>query len=306
MSFKTAPDYENPGDSDQNNIYSVQVTVSDGNGGTASQTYVVTVNDVDDSPLRLSSTSFAENTAGVVVGDLSIADSDFTANVTYTLSGEDAASFEVVNGQLKLKSSVSADFETKNTYSITITATDNANHETSVTYSLQVADANDNPTAISLSANSIDENTAGMAVGILTTSDVDPGDSHTYSLSGSDAASFEVVNGELKLKTGVTVNYETNSTLTVTVTATDTGGLTTSQNFTVTVNDLNDAPTLTNSLSDQSIDEDSAFSFAIPANIFNDEDGDALTYSAILSDGSALPSWLSFDAATQTLSLIHI
>ncbi|GIT34330.1 MAG: hypothetical protein Ct9H300mP4_06490 [Gammaproteobacteria bacterium] len=89
--------------------------------------------------------------------------------------------------------------------------------------------------------------------------------------------------------------------MTVTVTATDTGGLTTSQNFTVTVNDLNDAPTLTNSVSDQSIDEDSAFSFAIPANIFNDEDGDALTYSAILSDGSDLPSWLSFDAATQTL-----
>ena len=131
---------------------------------------------------------------------------------------------------------------------------------------------------------------------------MDPGDSHTYSLSGNDAASFEVVNGELKLKTGVTANYETNSTLTVTVTATDTGGLTTSQNFTVTVNDLNDAPTLTNSVSDQSIDEDSAFSFAIPANIFNDEDGDALTYSAILSDGSALPSWLSFDAATQTFT----
>ena len=214
MSFKTAPDYENPGDSDQDNIYSVELTVSDSNGGTASQTYVITVNDVDDSPLRLSSTSFAENTAGIVVGDLSIADSDFTANVTYTLSGKDAASFEVVNGQLKLKSSVSADFETKNTYSITITATDDANHETSVTYSLQVADANDSPTAIELSANSIDENTAGMAVGILTTSDVDPGDSHTYSLSGNDAASFEVVNGELKLKTGVTVNYETNSTLT--------------------------------------------------------------------------------------------
>ncbi|GIT34329.1 MAG: hypothetical protein Ct9H300mP4_06480 [Gammaproteobacteria bacterium] len=179
-----------------------EVTVSDGNGGTVSQTYVITVNDVDDSPLRLSSTSFAENTAGIVVGDLSIANSDFTANVTYTLSGEDAASFEVVNGQLKLKSSVSADFETKNTYSITITATDDANHETSVTYSLQVADANDSPTAIELSANSIDENTAGMTVGILTTSDVDPGDSHTYSLSGNDAASFEVVNGELKLKTG--------------------------------------------------------------------------------------------------------
>lgn len=305
LSFKTAPDYENPGDSDQDNIYSVEITVSDGNGGSVSQTYVITVNDVIESPLRLSSTSFAENATGTVVGDLSIDDSDnpdFTANVTYTLSGVDAASFEVVNGQLKLKSSVSADFETKNTYSVTVTATDDANHETSVTYTLQVTDANDSPTNIALSGNSIDENSAGMTVGILTTSDVDPGDSHTYTLSGTDASSFEVVNGQLKLKTGVTANYETNSTLTVTVTATDTGGLTTTQSFTVTINDINDAPTLTNAIADQSVNEDSAFSFAIPTNTFNDEDGDTLTYSATLSDGSALPAWLSFDVATQTFS----
>jgi len=46
LSFKTAPDYENPGDSDQDNIYLVQVTVSDGNGGTVSQGYVITVNKI--------------------------------------------------------------------------------------------------------------------------------------------------------------------------------------------------------------------------------------------------------------------
>ena len=46
LSFITAPDYENPGDSDQDNIYSVEVTVSDGNGGSASQGYVITVNKI--------------------------------------------------------------------------------------------------------------------------------------------------------------------------------------------------------------------------------------------------------------------
>ena len=46
LSFKTAPDYENPGDSDQDNIYLVQVTVSDGNGGSVSQSYVITVNKI--------------------------------------------------------------------------------------------------------------------------------------------------------------------------------------------------------------------------------------------------------------------
>ena len=46
LSFITRPDYENPGDSDQDNIYLVQVTVSDGNGGSVSQSYVITVNKI--------------------------------------------------------------------------------------------------------------------------------------------------------------------------------------------------------------------------------------------------------------------
>jgi VCBS repeat-containing protein len=41
----------------------------------------------------------------------------------------------------------------------------------------------------------------------------------------------------------------------------------------------------------------------VPANTFSDTDaGDTLTYSSTLSDGSALPSWLSFNPATRTFS----
>ncbi len=46
----------------------------------------------------------------------------------------------------------------------------------------------------------------------------------------------------------------------------------------------------------------SAFSFALPAGLFMDADGDALAYSLTMGDGAALPSWLDFDAATQTLA----
>src|SRR4030042_5961312 len=49
--------------------------------------------------------------------------------------------------------------------------------------------------------------------------------------------------------------------------------------------------------------EDAVFSFTVPANTFVDVDlGDSLTYSATLSDGTALPSWLTFDPATMTFS----
>ncbi|NQV83083.1 MAG: FecR domain-containing protein [Rhodospirillales bacterium] len=46
----------------------------------------------------------------------------------------------------------------------------------------------------------------------------------------------------------------------------------------------------------------SAFSHQIPAGTFSDADGDGLSLSATLSDGSPLPAWLSFDGATQTFS----
>ena len=64
----------------------------------------------------------------------------------------------------------------------------------------------------------------------------------------------------------------------------------------------NHAPQLAGPISDQSSSEDQAWSFQVPANTFSDVDGDALTYSASLGDGSALPSWVTFDAATRTFS----
>ena len=53
------------------------------------------------------------------------------------------------------------------------------------------------------------------------------------------------------------------------------------------------------------VDEDSPFSFALPAGTFTDEDirrGDYLTYAATLEGGSALSTWLSFNAETGIFS----
>jgi hypothetical protein len=46
-----------------------------------------------------------------------------------------------------------------------------------------------------------------------------------------------------------------------------------------------------------------SFSFTIPDTIFIDDDGNnTLTYSATLSDGNSLPSWLTFEPSTRTFS----
>jgi len=65
----------------------------------------------------------------------------------------------------------------------------------------------------------------------------------------------------------------------------------------------NHAPVLSSALPDQTIAEGTPFSFTVPTTTFTDPDtGDTLTYSAMLADGSELPSWLSFDTLTQTFT----
>ena len=59
-------------------------------------------------------------------------------------------------------------------------------------------------------------------------------------------------------------------------------------------------PPTASTLTDQTATEDESFSYTVPA--FTDLDEDTLTYTAAQSNDSALPSWLSFNADTHTLS----
>lgn len=64
----------------------------------------------------------------------------------------------------------------------------------------------------------------------------------------------------------------------------------------------NHAPTVTTPIVDQTATASSAFAFTVPSNSFTDSDGNTLTYSATLSDGTALPSWLSFNTTSRAFS----
>ncbi|WP_240617569.1 putative Ig domain-containing protein [Acinetobacter oleivorans] len=83
---------------------------------------------------------------------------------------------------------------------------------------------------------------------------------------------------------------------------TDMYGYGTATSFNLKVSLPNQAPTLLNAIADQSVTDAKAFSYTIPTTTFKDPDGDTLTYSATLEDGSPLPSWLSFNPTTRVLS----
>ena len=46
--------------------------------------------------------------------------------------------------------------------------------------------------------------------------------------------------------------------------------------------------------------EDATWTFQVPAGTFTDADNPTLSYTATLADGTSLPTWLGFNAGTQT------
>ena len=108
----------------------------------------VTVNDNDAAnaaPEFASDTaarSFAENTAaGTDIGDALTATDADNDTLTYSLSGTDAASFDIVSdsGQLRTKSGVTYDFETKSSYTVTVEVSDGTATDT-VTVTVTLTD----------------------------------------------------------------------------------------------------------------------------------------------------------------------
>ena len=118
---------------------------------------------------------------------------------TYTISGDGSEHFEVLNGQLKLKDNFAANYEDKNTYTLTLTSTDSGGLSISTDFTININDINDAPTGIDITGSLfVNDGITGGTVGEITTIDEDAVDNHTYSISGADASSFEIVNGTSK------------------------------------------------------------------------------------------------------------
>jgi hypothetical protein len=107
---------------------------------------------------------------------------------------------------------------------------------------------NSTPTDITLSANTIPENNAVNAeLGTFSTTDADVGDSFIYTLvSGTgdaDNASFDISGSSLRA--GVAFDFETKSSYSIRVRTMDSANNTFENVFTITVTNVNEAPSVT-------------------------------------------------------------
>jgi VCBS repeat-containing protein len=319
--LKTAASF----DFETKSSYSIRIRSTDSNGLTTEKPFTITLTNVNEGPtnITLSSSTVAENAAaGATVGTFSTTDVDVGDTFTYALvsgTGDtDNASFTIVGNALQ--TAATFNFETKSSYSICVRSTDSGGLTTEKQFTVTVTNVNEGPTNITLSSSTVAENAAaGATVGTFSTTDVDSGDTFTYALvsgdAGVDNASFTIVGNALQ--TAATFNFETKSSYTIRVQTTDSGGLTTEKQFTITVTNLDEAPTDI-TLSPSTVAENSAAGTTVGTFSTADVDvGDTFTYALVSGDvytdnasftivGNALQTAASFDFETKSSYSIRV
>ena len=175
-----------------------------------------TVGDVETAAAQMSVTAVSSNTALVPNASLEL----LGAGTSWTVQATPAAN-------------------AFGTTTITVAVDDGAQVATS-SFVLTVRPVNDEPTSVSLAATSVSENTGGAIIGEVTVADPDLGDAHSYLVNDSR---FEIVDGRLKLRSGVQLDFEMVLSIRLDVTARDSGNLEFTAPFTINVVNVNEPPT---------------------------------------------------------------
>lgn len=318
LSFVEAPDFEQPGGAGGANSYAVNVKVSDGTFFDT-QAITITVTDANDQAPRITSADTAstlENiAASTVVHQVTATDADTAGGpLAFTLGGADAGRFTIdASGAIRFKAS--PDFESPidadadNDYTLSVTVSDGLN-STSDDLTITVEDANDAPTAVSLSniavvAENADTSARTKVADIAVIDDALG--TNSLSLDGTDAALFEIDGAGLYLKAGVTLDFETKPTLDVRIVAQDKAlGASTpvEKSLSLTMNDVNEAPRITAlggaATATVSIAENTR---AVAALTALDQDvGSILTWTI---DGGADASKFTIDTSTGELGFVE-
>ncbi len=209
--------------------YTVRVRTTDQGGLFFEQAFTISITNVNESPtaLTLSNSSLAENTgANAVVGTFSTTDPDAGNTFNYFLQSgagsTDNAAFTLSGNTLRLRAS--ANFEVKNSYAIRVRTTDQGGLQFEQTFTINITNVNETPSAPTISNNRIDENVpVGTVIGVLSATDPEGGPL-TYLLepTGGAVAYIRVVGNEVR--TIVPIDYEERAAISSLVYADDAQG----------------------------------------------------------------------------------
>lgn len=207
LTFAAAPTYETPTDSNTDNVYEVEVTVTDSDGLTDVQAISVTVTD---SPVITSNgggdnaaTSLAEGQASVTTVTATDVEDDLAAlGLTFAVSGgADASAFAIDSASGILSFASIPDFENPsdtggdNVYDVIVAATDSDGQMDTQAIAVTITDSNDPPVITSdgggatASVTTLD---GQVAVTTVAATDPEQGPLSYSIVGGADQAAFAI------------------------------------------------------------------------------------------------------------------
>jgi hypothetical protein len=273
----------------------VIVTANDGKGGTVSTSFKITVLNTNDAPTIF--TPIPDKTA--------VEDSFFSMNVSTSFTDMDLGDTLSYFAQglpdglsIDSKTGVISGFPTNaavGVNNIVITATDGNGGTVSDEFSLTVANTNDPPVLLFPLDTATAKEDSFFNLDISSHfGDIDVGDTLTYSATGLP------VGITIDNKTGVISGTPTNESVgdtQVVVTATDSKGKSIAGQFTLTVMNTNDDPTIVGEIPDSSAIEDTFYSLDVSKYFTDMDKGDTLSFFA-----TNLPDGLAIDANSGVIS----
>ena len=193
----------------------------------------------ENAPTFTSTSTFNVDENQTLVGTVVATDPDGDT-ITYSVSGNDAFSIDASSGVLTFNTA--PDYENNSGFNVTATASD-GDYSVNQTITVNINDLNDNsPVFTSNASFTVTENQ--ISVGAFTSTDADQNTTITYSLSGTDASAFNLNSASGVFSFIDEPDYEVKSSYSVIATASD-GANNTTQNVTVSISDVNEAPTIT-------------------------------------------------------------
>jgi hypothetical protein len=239
LNITYSPDFENK------SSYSIRVRTTDQGSLSFDKVFTITINDINEAPVIAAQTfSVDENSAnGTLIGNIIASDQDAGQTLSFAItSGNTDGKFSINSGTGDITVAGALDFETASSYSLTVKATDDASSplSSSAILTFNINDVNEAP-VIAAQTFSVDENSAnGTSVGIVAASDVDAGQTLSYAItSGNTAGKFSINSGTGEITVAGALDFETTSSYSLTVSATDNGTSPLSSSATITVN-IND------------------------------------------------------------------
>ncbi|MEZ6101439.1 MAG: putative Ig domain-containing protein [Pirellulaceae bacterium] len=191
------------------------------------------------------------------------------------------------------------------TINVIVRARDAANAlASSNSFAITVNNVPEPPVATDIGAQSANEDSPFTLNLANFFSDPDPGDVLTFGatlVGGGALPAWLTLNPTTGVLSGTPDNGDVGA-IDIHATAQDILAASASDDFTLTVVNVNDAPTVANPIADQNVLQDDPFTLNVTGTFADIDVGDTITYSAALSNGDPLPGWLNFNAGTRTFS----